>query len=76
MFNSNYRAEYTFIELTDITGLTMLVRTDSIIRVEQEHNNNNIKCKVVYIDGTSDYVQESIDDIANLLASDKYGAVE
>ena len=70
MFNSNHSYEYVFIELTDITGLTMLVRTDSIIRVEQEHNNNNVKCKVVYIDGTSDYVQESIDDIANLLASD------
>ena len=70
MFNSNHSYEYVFIELTDMTGLTMLVRTDTIIKVEQEHDSSNIRCKVFYIDGTSDYVQESIDDIANILAGD------
>ena len=66
----NLSSDYIFIKLTDITGLTILIRTDSIIRIEQTNcisESNGVNCKVVYTDGTSDYVQESIDNIIELL---------
>lgn len=60
-----------FIKVSDVlTGKYMLIRADKIIRVE-ESECTSTKCrKIIFEDGTCEYVYESLDELIEVLSEE------